>query len=92
MIYVEKEKKKKRSYAEKVVERKVIKHILPVSFQNIHRVYSPMLLVIKGQLILKCPFVVFKSTKKTTKLLYLRISALASKKRPIKKSSVTESK
>ena len=27
MIYVEKEKKKKRSYAEKIVERKVIKHI-----------------------------------------------------------------
>ena len=61
MIYVEKEKKKKRSYAEKIVTRKVIKHILPVFLQIIYRVYSPMLRVIKGQLILKCRFGVFKS-------------------------------
>ena len=39
MIYVEKEKKKKRSYAEKIVERKVIKLcIVPVYFQNLYRV------------------------------------------------------
>ena len=36
MIYVEKEKKKQRSYAEKIVTRKVIKHILPVFLQNIY--------------------------------------------------------
>ena len=34
----------------------------------------------KGQLILKCPFGVFKSPKKTNEIFY-RISALASKKR-----------
>ena len=50
-----------------------------------------MLLVIKGQLILKCPFGVFKSTKKNNKIL-VRISALASKKRSNQKSTVRESK
>ena len=34
----------------------------------------------KGQLISKCPFGVFESTKKPTKF-FVRISALASKKR-----------
>ena len=34
----------------------------------------------KGQLILKCPFVVFKSTKKNNEI-FVMISALASKKR-----------
>ena len=34
----------------------------------------------KGQLISKCPFVVFKSTKKTNEI-FLRIFAIASKKR-----------
>ena len=45
----------------------------------------------KGQLILKCPFGVFKSTKKTIKF-FVRISALASKKRSNQKSRVRESK
>ena len=39
--------------------------------------------VAKGQLISKCPFVVFVLTKKTT--IFFRISALASKKRLNKK-------
>ena len=34
----------------------------------------------KGQLISKCPYVVFKSTKKTNEI-FVKISALASKKR-----------
>ena len=45
----------------------------------------------KGQLISKCPFGVFKLTKKTNKI-FVRISALASKKRSNQKSSVRESK
>ena len=44
----------------------------------------------KGQLISKCPFGVNKSTKKTNKN-FVRISALASKKRSNQKSSVRES-
>jgi hypothetical protein len=40
--------------------------------------------VVKDQLILKCPFGVFKSPKKT-KDIFSRISALASKKVQIKK-------
>jgi hypothetical protein len=39
-----------------------------------------IMILLKGQLISKCPFGVFKSTKKPTKL-FVRISALASKKR-----------
>ena len=42
----------------------------------------------KVQLISKCPFGVFKSPKKPTKLFF-RISALAFKKRSNQKSSVT---
>ena len=45
----------------------------------------------KGQLILKCPYGVFKSSKKN-KEIFSRISALASKKRSNQKSSVRESK
>ena len=45
----------------------------------------------KGQLISKCSFGVFKSTKKSNEI-FVRISALASKKRSNQKSSVTESK
>ena len=46
--------------------------------------------VAKGQLISKCSFGVFKSTKKTNEI-FVRISALASKKWSIQKRSVTES-
>ena len=42
----------------------------------------------KGQLILKCPFGVFKSSKKTNEI-FSRISALASKKRSNKKNKGT---
>ena len=45
----------------------------------------------KGQLISKCPFGVFKSSKKTNEF-FPRISALNYKKRPDQKSSVRESK
>ena len=45
----------------------------------------------KGQLISKCPFGVFKSTKKINANI-LRISVLASKKGSNQKSSVRESK
>ena len=45
---------------------------------------------VKGRLISKCPFGVFKSSKKLT--IFSRISALASKKRSNQKSSVRESK
>ena len=48
------------------------------------------ILIIKGQLISKCPFGVFKSPKKPTK--FLMISALASKKRSNQKSSERETK
>jgi hypothetical protein len=44
----------------------------------------------RGQLISKCPFGVFKSPKKPTKF-FVRISALASKKRSNQKSSLRES-
>ena len=47
-------------------------------------------LILKGQLISKCPFGVFKSPKKQQK--FSRISALASKKRLNQKSSLRESK
>ena len=43
---------------------------------------------VKGQLILKCPFGVFKSPKKTNKC-FSRISALASKKRSNQKDKGT---
>ena len=43
----------------------------------------------KGQLILKCPLVVCKSTKKTNEI-FVRISALASKTRSNQKSTVPE--
>ena len=49
----------------------------------------PIPQTIKGQLISKCPFGVFKSPKKPTN--FSRISALASKKRSNQKSSVGES-
>ena len=45
----------------------------------------------KGQLNSKCPFGVFKSTKKTNEI-FVRISALATTKRSTQKSSVRESK
>ena len=45
---------------------------------------------VKGRLISKCPFGVFKSSKKLT--IFSRISALASKKGSNQKSSVRESK
>ena len=45
----------------------------------------------KGQLISKCPFGVFKSSKKKNEI-FVRISALASNKRSNQKSSVIESK
>jgi hypothetical protein len=45
----------------------------------------------KGQLISKCPFGVFKSSKNPMKF-FSGISALASKKRSNQKSSVRESK
>ena len=45
----------------------------------------------KGRLISKCPFSVFKSPKKPTKI-FSRISDLASKKRANQKSRVRESK
>ena len=45
----------------------------------------------KGQLISKCHFGVFKSPKKTNEI-FVRISALASKKRSNQKSSLRESK
>ena len=45
----------------------------------------------KCQLISKCPFGVFKSSKKNNNF-FSRISALASKKRSNQKSSVRESK
>ena len=44
-----------------------------------------------GQLISKCPFGIFKSSKKKQRNFSM-ISALASKKRSNKKSSVRESK
>ena len=45
-------------------------------------------IMVKGQLILKYPFGVFKSSKKSTKLFF-KISALASKKRLNKKNKGT---
>ena len=45
----------------------------------------------KGQLISKCPFGVFKLTKKPTKV-FVSISAQASRKSSNQKSSVRESK
>ena len=42
----------------------------------------------KGQLVSKCPFVVFKSTRKTNKS-FVKISALASKKRSNQKNKDT---
>ena len=45
-------------------------------------------LISKGQLISKCPFGVFKSPKKTKKI-FVRISALASKKRSSQKNKFT---
>ena len=52
---------------------------------------QPQMFEVKGQLISKCPFGVSKSLKKPTNF-FLRISALASKKRSNRKSSVRESK
>jgi hypothetical protein len=52
---------------------------------------QPQMFEVKGQLISKCPFGVFKSLKKPTNF-FLRISALAFKKRSNRKSSVRESK
>ena len=45
----------------------------------------------KGQLISNCPFGAFKSPKKNNEI-FVRISALASKKRSNQKSSLRESK
>jgi hypothetical protein len=53
----------------------------------IELLYEEVPAKIKGQSILKCPFGVFKSPKKTNGI-FLRISALASKKRSNQKSSV----
>ena len=44
---------------------------------------------IKGQLILKCPFGVFKSSKKPTKIFPGFLSALASEKRSNQKTKGT---
>ena len=46
--------------------------------------------MVKGQLISKCPFGVFKLTKNSES--FVRISALASEKKSNQKSSVSESK
>ena len=64
--------------------------IYEISSRN-YRTYYWNNYVPKGQLISKCPFGVNKSTKKTNKT-FVRISALASKKRSNQKSSVRESK
>ena len=67
--------------------KKLSQHILlHFLMQNIRMCF------LKGQLISKCPFGVFKSSKKTNEF-FSRISALlASKKRSNQKSSVRESK
>ena len=49
---------------------------------------QPQMFEVKGQLISKCPFGVFKSLKKPTNF-FLRISALASKKRSNQKNKGT---
>ena len=64
--------------------------ILYPGIQNGLKIISKLIYLaealIKGQLISKCPFGVFKSIQKTN--IFFRISALASKKRSNQKSSV----